>query len=154
MALASTIGGEEMTMKALQFVGFLAYLGACGSGGDDEPGGAFEAPSGAQCSSRTGAYTLRFVERQGGDCGAIPDQIVTSGGMQDPSCKGGPVDDDACTITSDVSCSFTDGTQSRLAGQIRWNPASTMASGTWQLTMTDSASNVLCQSIYDVTATR
>jgi hypothetical protein len=140
---------------ALLFAG-AAFSAACSSGDDDDDNDSngFQAPAGGQCAARTGAYTLHFVERSGGDCGAIPDQVVVSGGMQDPACQGGPVDADTCTITSQVTCSYSDGTRTSLAGQIKWNAASTMASGVWQLTLTDTASNVLCQSTYDVTASR
>jgi hypothetical protein len=134
-------------------LGLVCFLTACNGDDDDDDG--FVAPGGGTCAARSGAYTLHFAEKSG-DCGPVDDQIVVAGGMQmqDPNCTGGPVDTDTCTITSQITCANGDGTETTLAGQIRWDQASTKASGTWQFTLTDSANNVLCQSTYGVTATR
>jgi hypothetical protein len=147
---------------------FLALMCAtssigCGADDDDDAGGGgggsgggFVAPNPAnRCAERTGAYTIKFTEKSG-NCGPLEDQIVTPTTQADPLCQDNAVpSSDPCVETSNATCDTGQNTSSRIVGQVRWDASGNSAVGTYQLTITDlTDGSVLCQSTYDVRATR
>jgi hypothetical protein len=141
---------------------FLALMCATGCGADDDDdagggsGGGFVAPNpSSQCAERTGAYTIRFTERSG-TCGPLDDQIATPTNEADPSCQDNAVPSaDTCVETSNTTCATGQNTSTKIVGQVRWDASGNSATGTYQVTITDlTDGSVLCQSTYDVRATR
>ncbi len=148
--------GFRMCRGATRLATWLAVAfaaAACGGDDDDGGGNGFVPPSDTKCAARTGAYTVSFVQKNG-DCGDLDPQIVIADGAPDPGCTGTTSPADACVETEDVTCPGAQGTSTRIVGQLRWDQAGSMATGTWQVTIADASGLVLCQSTYDVTASR
>jgi hypothetical protein len=127
-----------------------ALLAAACSNLDPAGGG------GTSCATRSGNYLAHFVERAGGSCGALPDQLVGDSAV-DTMCTGSANNAaDQCTSSIDATCAGVTGAPYTEKGSGTW--ASDGLTGTATLTYVlygDGAdSPATCTSTYDVTYTK
>lgn len=118
-------------------------------------------PSGP-CAQRHGTYRYNFTRRDG-DCGSIPEQVVTvdedvnSVGKSvaaDPPCSGRFVSSaDNCSVTViDLVCpEAASGGTSKMNGKVYWAHDGAGASGIVSFIAYDSRGAVLCSGSYDLT---
>ncbi len=105
--------------------------------------------SNGDCKKPDGTYLMTFNE-QSGDCGRISNQIVQLDGFAQPwgQCTGHhDISPDWCTIQINETCTEDDFTM-EFQGNLEWNKSGSHASGTWQITASDSSH--WCSSIYRV----
>jgi hypothetical protein len=128
---------------------------ACGSSGDSED-------QVGPCAQRSGTYRFNYTERSG-TCGAIPEQIATIDAQPatpPPPCISGEIrySADNCEVTNiDVLCpedGIAPGATSTTNGKYTWAQDGSSGTGQLNLVIKDSSSLVLCQSSYNVAATR
>lgn len=131
-----------------------AVLGGCSS--DDTSTG------GGVCSARSGSYLLSVVEKSG-NCGAMPDEIVTIGASSDASpeleCKGdSTATTDNCSVTFSTVCTYKSG---EFAGQVmqtkgtmHWTEDGSAGTGTMQWTISGPMASLNCSSVYAATYRR
>ena len=117
-----------------------------------DPGGG----SGTSCATRSGTYLAHFVERAGGSCGALPDQLVGDNAV-DTMCTGkADTSSDQCSSTIDVTCAGVTNQPYTEKGSGTW--AADGTTGTAELTYVlygdGGDSPATCTSTYDVTYTK
>lgn len=138
-------------MKSAALAGIVVLLAGC-SGGDKA------AP--CDLAHRIGTYVEHVVERAGGSCGIIPDQVVRTdnpGGLP-PGCTKDAADSassDRCNYDRSYTCVTTnpDAATSVVATTTEHNGGATLT-GVLSLTIRDGAGAFVCSSAYDVTFTR
>lgn len=107
------------------------------------------------CASQSGKYLLKWVQRSG-NCGSLPEQIVTiapagkGDGTGSNACSGGHTrSSDQCTWDMNVQCGIAGG-QTTLKGTVNWDEDGKIGTGILEATVTDP----YCRSTYDVTYTK
>jgi hypothetical protein len=105
----------------------------------------------------SGVYLAHFAQiANGGNCGAVSDQLLDVSKIQTPQCTSGTVDDEpaasGCAVTVDAKgCAIAGGTES-LTEKITWNGDYSQATGTAQVSA--SSNGTSCSEVYDVTLTK
>lgn len=135
-------------MRALALFAVLA----CGCG----------AATDGPCAQRGGTYRLNFTERSG-TCGTLSEQIGTFDGQPaapPPPCTSGEIrySADNCEVTNvNIVCpedGIGPGVTSTSNGKYSWSADGAHGSGQLAIVAKDASGVVLCNSSYDVVATR
>jgi hypothetical protein len=131
----------------------LLFVSSCGSSGSDAP---------RVCSKRSGTYRIAYTERSG-TCGAIPEQMRTLDAQPTvplPPCTSGEIrySADNCEVTNiNIVCpedAVAPAATSTTNGKETWNEDGSRGVGEMTILVKDSAGLGICQSSYDVVATR
>ena len=103
------------------------------------------------CADRQGSYVVSFSERDG-TCGPQNDGVVNiqPNGAPSPCSGTSLVTTDNCSVDFDAVCPFNAGQTVESQGQVTWSTDGANGSGTIQLTLRDSSSNILCEGTYNV----
>lgn len=131
----------------------LLFVSSCGSSGSDDPG---------VCSQRSGTYRIAYTERSG-NCGAIPEQMGTFDAQPTtppPPCTSGEIrySADNCEVTNiNIVCpedAVAPGATSTTNGKYTWNADGSRGVGEMTIMLKESSGLGICQSSYNVVATR
>lgn len=137
-----------LTRLLLTSLAFALGTTACGGG------------SSGPCSQRSGTYRFDWSERSG-DCGAIAESIMTVDGQ--PASPPAPCTGeirysaDNCDVTEvNIMCPETSvaGSTSTTNGKVTWSQDGSFGSGQLAIVVNDASGAILCQSSYDISATR
>jgi hypothetical protein len=152
-------------MRSALALALLMLAGCSGStSGSDEPRPApiLVGSGHGPCAARSGTFSETFAIRSG-NCGAIPEQIVSIGQNSTPSGDAGACvrsvteSADNCEVTFSSRCP-SDGVERGgtgvLSGLAKWNAEGTYATAVEQVTALGADGHLICTGTYDVTVRR
>lgn len=132
-------------------------LGVAGCGGSNAAGG----DAGSCNSSNAGSWSMKFSARDG-NCGAIPEQIVTvpaddataQANAQKAGCTGTlERGADGCSVTyTKYTCPGTGNTSAQMTGKMSGSPTDKKISGALQIILF-AGTTLTCSGTYDVAMT-
>jgi hypothetical protein len=132
-------------MRLLSVLALGVLLLSCG-GSEDGP-----------CQPRSGLYRMHLVANGGGNCGPIPDLVVSSSGMGgDPACVLSTMSSaDGCMVSLEGTCPASDNSGGKVTTRtsVTWTKDGHSASGTMYLELRSAAGAVQCVGTYALTMT-
>ena len=137
--------GRSLHWLALVVAGCSSTTSGTGANGKDVP-----------CVSPSSSYVVHFVEKSGGTCGPIQDEVVNTtadGGFQaQPGCSGTRTVNGCKVLLTDYTCTNA-GVTSKTTGEVTWSDDGKSGSGTVQISIAKNGATS-CTSSYEVTYTR